>query len=314
MWQRVTSNTPCTICGEPDWCRVDENGFPICNRFMSPFPTKDNGGGWVHYTNRIRVATPKKQYNYTLEHNWKTEQETHDAYMELFSVSSLSDTHKKILEKRGIVSTTWQRKYRSWKEPTKNMEFPPECLGVPGFYQGLEQPVQCNVATGLLIPYRSKRGLITGIQIRIDHVLSKSKYIWLGSHKWPQGTRATARIHWTLGDSGHNPYALYITEGALKADSIDENFCAYAVAMPGISMVNKLCQEMKYWGAIPQRAIVALDQDGNPNTDAAKVQLITGLKQMGVKHIHVLQWEGDYKGVDDAIVGKAKFSLLETQN
>ncbi len=55
LWVRVKRNTPCPICGKPDWCSVAEDGSLVhCMRVESDRPCRSpKVGGWFH-----RLAEP----------------------------------------------------------------------------------------------------------------------------------------------------------------------------------------------------------------------------------------------------------------
>lgn len=98
--------------------------------------------------------------------------------------------------------------------------------GVPGFYQkdGQWTIASSSFTAGIMIPARTRQGLISGFQIRLDVPLKNeddppekdgAKYIWFSSAGKPKGTSSGSPAHF-VGDP--NAGVVYVTEGLLKAD------------------------------------------------------------------------------------------------
>lgn len=69
--------------------------------------------------------------------------------------------------------------------------------------------------TGFLVPVRSMGGLITAMQIRLDHPYDGRKYAWFFNVDYQQGITSGSPVHF-IGQEGQ-AYVL-VTEGPLKAD------------------------------------------------------------------------------------------------
>lgn len=49
-WRRVSKQSPCVVCGKPDWCTVAADGAACCMRVQSNAPAAN--GGWIHRNGR----------------------------------------------------------------------------------------------------------------------------------------------------------------------------------------------------------------------------------------------------------------------
>jgi len=60
-WMKCTKQTPCRICGKPDWCTYTEDAA-CCMRIESPIRARN--GGWIHRLNEkipVPMADPQKK-------------------------------------------------------------------------------------------------------------------------------------------------------------------------------------------------------------------------------------------------------------
>lgn len=147
----------------------------------------------------------------------------HRTYSMLLSILTLSQKHLEDLKGRGLTTIQIEEQnYRSTplfgfrKLAEKLLEEGCTLQGVPGFYQDKEGKWTINFSgknSGFLIPVRSMEGRIQGMQIRLDKVVDKRKYVWFSSANRKMGTSSGSPIH-IIG----NPDAeeIYVTEGPLK--------------------------------------------------------------------------------------------------
>ena len=309
VWTRVTADVPCPICFKPDWCRLNyEKDLVICNRKESYTPCTDNGGGWFHSTQGIYVPPTKAQDTSLPE--YVSKRKLHKAYSNLLDEADyLSPECLKYLEARAIK----KRSLFAWSESVGDLGHDPEEVrGVPGFYRNPEESFsRINLPRNcLLIPFLSIEGCIYGLQAR--HVETK-QYLWVSSRNYPNGTPATVRLHWAFPASVKNYSEIWITEGAIKAESITQNLGHICVGLPGIgavgSAIKDLRQELPHH---PHKMVVALDQDGNPNTDRAREVLFARKAVPGPTF--TAEWPKEFKGVDDAIAGGAEIKTIQVVN
>lgn len=88
--------------------------------------------------------------------------------------------------------------------------------GVPGFYKNAKGSWAAAFpkASGIMFPIPDEAGNYCGIQIRMDHVKSGRKYLWLSSGKYREGASSgSPAAFW--GDMENDEIS--VTEGGLKA-------------------------------------------------------------------------------------------------
>ena len=141
----------------------------------------------------------------------------------LLSSLTLSQKHLEDLKGRGLTERQIEeQRYRSTplfgfrKLAEKLLAEGCTLQGVPGFYQDKTGNWTINFSgnnSGFLIPVRSIDGKIQGMQIRVDKVVDKRKYIWFSSANRKMGTSSGSPIH-MIGDPDSEE--VYVTEGPLK--------------------------------------------------------------------------------------------------
>ena len=129
----------------------------------------------------------------------------HKTYSMLLSSLTLSQKHLEDLKGRGLTERQIEeQRYRSTplfgfrKLAEKLVAEGCTLQGVPGFYQEKTGHWTINFSgknSGFLIPVRSIDGKIQGMQIRVDKVVDKRKYIWFSSANRKMGTSSGSPIH-----------------------------------------------------------------------------------------------------------------------
>lgn len=181
--------------------------------------------------------------------------------------------------------------------------------GVPGFYQkdGQWTIASSTYTAGIMIPARTRQGLISGFQIRLDVPLKNeddppekdgAKYIWFSSAGKPKGTSSGSPAHF-VGDP--NAGVVYVTEGLLKSDIahylMNRSFAATA-GVNNMAQLEFLLKELAENGT--HTIIESEDMDKYRNEAACKGAL--KLHELARKYGMVcrgLNWNPNYKGVDD---------------
>lgn len=181
--------------------------------------------------------------------------------------------------------------------------------GVPGFYQkdGVWTIASSSYTAGILIPARTRTGMISGFQIRLDTPLKNeddlpekagAKYIWFSSAGKPKGTSSGSPAHF-VGDPDAG--VVYVTEGLLKSDIahylMNRSFAATA-GVNNMAQLEVLLKELAENGT--HTIIETEDMDKYRNEAAAKgaLKLYELAKKYGMK-CRGLNWNPNYKGVDD---------------
>ena len=175
-------------------------------------------------------------------------------------------------------------------------------LGVPGFYQAKDEIKFVPFENGILIPILGVTGKIQGFQIRSTRKNTKSKYFALSSGSKEKGCKSETFVH-CIGIKPDTK-AVYLTEGALKAD------VAYALSgIPFLAVLGVKCIKHlpKYLKSYPnlKKVYICYDMDkfSNPNVMQAQKELCQLLIKNGVQPV-ILNWNRDFKGIDDYLLAR----------
>ena len=252
--------------------------------------------------------------------------EIHRTYSALLSLLTLTDTHREHLrtargltdeqiERYGFKSTPPSHMCRTLTERLKRMGCTVQ--GVPGFYindYGKWTVKFYQRTSGIIIPVIEIDGLIHALQIRLDTPIKDpndppekcgAKYLPLSSSGKNMGTGTTSPVHF-VGDPGAS--AVYVTEGALKADichALTGKTFVATIGANNVAALDGLFAKLKRNGV--HRIIEADDMDKFSNQmvnrGAAKI------RQMAENNGLVCQrlvWNPNYKGMDDWLLARRK--------
>lgn len=231
-------------------------------------------------------------------------------YRILLGSLSLSNDHREDLLARGLAPEAIEAgAYRTLPDREKRKaavgalaESLGDLTGLPGLYKTERGTWTLGGLPGLLIPVRDAEGRIVALQNRA--VLDGERaYTWVSSASRASGVSIGAQAHVARplyqrpGDE-----AVYITEGALKADVVASRLGRTAIAVPGFALFGRALLVVD--ALRPKRAIIAFDQDAAEETalrvgEAART---LGL-QLLEREIHpsFAAWEAG-KGIDDALL------------
>ncbi len=307
---RVRKDNLCPVCGHDSYCRLYPD-YVVCNRVESEKPSKYDGGGWVH-GGLLRYACPSVSDSLVAFNRQALCGDPlaspcvlNAAYTRMLSGCKLFANHDSVFSRRGMnIAMAREAGYRSLYGAVDATSYRSCTIGVPGFFD-LATCRAFFVAPGLLIPYRDHLGRITGLQVRPDNPIGKAKYLWVSSRGKPGGTAGKACPHYSFAKQGKLvPRRLWITEGALKADSISHNLTEHAVGIPGTGCVKAM--ERSWCGLFHDYSIVlAMDQDNNPGTAEAERKLSALCR--GV--VYKASWDKPYKGIDDALAADCEITI-----
>ena len=244
--------------------------------------------------------------------------EIHQTLSLLFDMLTLSETHRKNLQSRGLTDDQIDRLgykstpmfYRCQSLTERLINQGCTVQGIPGFYLGDNGKWTVKFytkAAGILIPVRGIDGLIRGAQIRLDIPIKDenedadkegTKYLWLSSSNKNMGVTSGSPVHF-VGD----PFArtIYVTEGSLKADiahcMMNRSFVAVAGAN-NLSQLDPVFSVLAYNGT--NMIVEAHDMDKYNNKmihlGASKIY---GMAQKYGMESRRLTWNPNYKGIDD---------------
>ena len=225
-----------------------------CNEIKDALGHNQSAPAYQVQKKRIEPEEPEIQNAAAVSDDVKNK-----TYTMLFSMLTLSESHRENLLKRGFTEEQIEKNgYKStpvfgFKKLAKRL-MEAGCIveGVPGFY--LEKDGEWSIhftskSSGFMIPIRNLEGMIVGVQIRLDRPYDSRKYMWLSSVNYHMGASSGSPTH-LAGNPGEK--TVYITEGPLKGD------LAYALSgrtfgcVPGANQYANLpafLQQMKALGS-----------------------------------------------------------------
>ena len=241
-------------------------------------------------------------------------------YRRMLASLTLSEHHRKSLEKRGLgeeeidaglyrsVPTTqeeWKRVIADMKSAGVRFE------GIPGFYRKNGEVRSTAFKPGFFIPYFNEQGQILGLQIRYD-VSPKEKgkrYMWFSSRGYENG--CGARNIASFGIPGLMPridsgMTVYVTEGALKsyvANVLDGKHHPF-VAIAGVNCWKQwedVCRTLKANGVTTVIDVFDSDREENPRVMRAIAKLYTIANEQGII-MRRFNWGTQQKGIDDYLL------------
>lgn len=225
------------------WWHVE----PVCESLWRGYKNCQKRDHRSHRENRFQKRdAPQKG------HGKDRDADKHKTYSKLFDMLILADCHKNNLLKRGFTEEQIvENGYKStpvygFRNLTKRLiEEGCTVEGVPGFYKDKdgEWTVYFNrKSSGFMIPVRNIYGLITGVQIRLDHPYEGRKYIWLSSVNFEKGTTSGSPVHF-VGNPGEK--TVFVTEGPLKGDLAHALSGRTFLCVPGVNQSLNLLPVLK---------------------------------------------------------------------
>jgi hypothetical protein len=242
-------------------------------------------------------------------------------YRLLLELLPLLPHHRADLLRRGLSEAVIQRNaYRSLPARPENRlrisgELAKRCdpSGVPGFYINEAGNWDMVSAPGYLIPVRDPKGLIQGMQVRLDNVKNGHKYVWFSSRGRKGGCGAKVWVH-VADPIGKPPEGrVWLTEGPLKADAAACFLGVRFLGVPGATAWSNVLETAKGVGA--KEVVIAYDADQkeNPVVKKAADGLAQELKENGLAVVPA-EWPPEMgKGIDDVCVTLTKERKVVTE-
>lgn len=278
----------------------------------------DNSSAYREICESLKLPLSAPEWNGTSAIHTEPEQkiasldDRDQTYRLMFSLMTLSRTHKKNLINRGLSeSDIFKYGYKSTPAfgfsnlADKLRDLGCQLDGVPGFYQkeGRWLPRFCSNCSGIVIPVLSIDGKIQGAQIRLDRPTGDRKYIWFSSSEKDGGIGAGSPTHF-VGDPADK--VVYITEGPLKATIAHVLSGKTFAAVAGVnqySALEELLIRLKQNGTKTIVETYDMDKATNPNVEKGCLRLL----ELGAKYafeVKRLSWNPVYKGIDDYLYAK----------
>lgn len=347
-YQRVNKKRTCLICGKPDWCSYTPDAkISFCARIITNADRVSRTGWGVFYHEKSLFADaplpfpakppPKKVELAPLE--------IRDfVYRKLIALSPATESdeiingpkglrERKILdfENYGNLPQTQAEREKIAKKIRVliNQNFPDfvrkhksSVAGLPGFWLDktgkiqlwTEKDYSCPM---MLIPYRSKCGLIQACQIRfMSHfpVVNDFRYVWLSVVNKNGSISCGSPLHFASYYDVRLNKPLLITEGALKAETTKK----FKPGCDILATAGVTCSHQEIIAAIQFRPVLmAFDTDYFENIHVARAsaRLINAIfVDSSIKKIQpqikVLSWNSKIKGLDDALLQNLTITYL----
>lgn len=329
----VSERYPCRICGKPDWCAYTINVFgemvlALCQRVSNGSIKQAKDNSYIHVLEekpRIKTVVKKSPKISNPKADISRCNAVYKALLERTQVcnedieekefSALYSYHANQFLERGLGDDTIARNlYASVPDKdtasklVQRLSKDFDLTGIPGFYKDPSGQWQLNTYhKGFYVPFRNHKGLIFGLQIRLDKPVNGKRYVWLSSPNNEGGASSGSPLHFVNVNLIQKTGEIYITEGALKADVIAELHKVGVVAIAGVKTVNAEILTTALKILFPQLVSVylAFDMDFQTNENVQKALLNMEMEFQKWKGLEVktLVWDlKDGKGFDDYLL------------
>jgi DNA primase len=226
----------------------------------------------------------------------------HAAYSALLDQLPLTEAHSLALARRGLGPDAIRGAgYRSLsflaaKRAAKALRerFGPALSRVPGFSG---DPLPVTRSDGILIPVRTREGLIQALQVR---TAEKFKYLWLSSSAASSGTP----VHVPLGVPELVPgRAVRVTEGPLKADVAFHLSGVPTLGVASVTAWKASLAVLRDLGATEVEIAFDMDRKTKDGVAGQLADYRLALGREGFK-ASVLTWPEEHKGLDDWLLAE----------
>jgi len=328
-WIPVTEESPCHVCGKPDWCSVSADGTKgICRRRNHGTGERkvDTSGQdyWLYDLNGHReliLSEGVSQQDGGVSEKADT-QTLDQVYGALLNALNLSHAHRQDLHRRGLTEASIKRSgYRTL--PLKGREalahplverFGGEvCSRVPGLYENEAGRFSIAGSAGMLVPVRDIEGRIVALKIRADEAgegskYSCSKYTYLSSTKYG-GPGPGSQVHVPLHDE-LDLSVVRLTEGEFKAEVATALTGTLTVSMPGVSSWRQALEVARSLGSGVVH--LAFDADAKHNKQVARAlrESYQALKERGFDVVLETWPHSRGKGIDNLLASGHEPTLL----
>lgn len=277
----------------------------------------DNSSAYREICESLRIPLsapePRRQDAARAEETQRASPDVCDqVYRLLFSMLTLSGTHRDALMKRGLSKADIEKygfrstpAFGNFRLTEKLEKLGCHLDGVPGFYRkdGAWLPRFSSNSPGIIIPVLSMDGKVRGAQIRLDQPRGDAKYIWFSSSGMEGGTGSGSPVHFA-GDP--EAKTVYITEGPLKATVAHALSGKTFAAVAGVNQTGglpEIFERLRQNGT--ETVVEAYDMDKETNHNVANgCRKMIGLAAEYGFVTERLSWDPAYKGIDDFLAAK----------
>lgn len=244
----------------------------------------------------------------------------HRVYTKLESIFPLNEANQADLKQRGL-SELEIRHRGYWSAPMSaalgllsafSAERPLISRSVPGVMPG--GSLKIAASSSMMIPVRNADGEVIALQYKPDRRRPGTpKYLWFSSKE--SGVSPGSPCHFALPPAEQEcaPKIVRLTEGPLKADIATAMSGIRTLAIAGVNSWKAGVAGVK--SLSPEFVWLAFDSDAftNPGVARAAVDTYEDLLASGML-VQIETWNGEHKGIDDALVAKAETNVLSIED
>ena len=227
----------------------------------------------------------------------------------------LDTPHKWNLLDRGLSEEVIQENlYKSVPVDTYNilvdklLEKDCDLIGIPGFFTDVNGEIRVNIHNhmcGFFVPVFNEKRQIQGMQIRLDTMDTKRKYMWFSSSERMNGCSSKSPVQISGDVFGSN--AIYVTEGALKGQIAHFLSSKPFAATAGVNQQKELEILFQRLQRESQCKIIVdafdMDDDTNEHVRRGHQNLAWLAHKYGFIPKRIV-WNRQYKGIDDYLLSK----------
>ena len=322
-WVRVSKESPCPICKEPDWCSVSADGSVAkCMRVEEgSFKRKADKNGAAYFLHRLengRQAEGPAPTALDAEVPPAGLDLLHQVYSALLNRLKLTAPHRDNLRGRGLPDEAIDRNgYRTLPVQGRTRiakelreRFGDTLLQVPGFVvkeKSGQRYITIAGAAGMLVPVRYLEGRIIALKVRRDDPGNGPKYFYVSSAN--QGGRGPGSpVHVPLGIA-IPAETVRLTEGELKSDVATVLSGIPTISAPGVSNWRPCLAVLKELVCKTVRLAFDMDARDKPQVGRALLACAEAVTAEGLA-LELEQWDAAHKGIDDLLAAGGKPKVL----
>jgi hypothetical protein len=311
-WLRATPRQPCSICGRPDWCQTSPDGAIVkCMRVVSgSFQTVTDGTGEGYLHRLAECPTrgslqPRRELPPMLP-PIAAPGLTDAVYSRVLDALTLSPDHVADLLRRGLDEQAIVRNgYGTCASADVMSKIVSEAMqrfnvqeGAPGLRSDRDGWTILADSGDLLIPIRDHCWRIVALIRRTND--ETKRYRWVSDGNPSCGTPPHNAEPW----NAEFRRAIYVTEGALKADVIASQLGFTTVGLAGCGSIPAgFAAALRDAYPSVRVAFIAFDADAetNPNVRRGRDRLTQAMLAAGY-HVNLVKWDSHAgKGLDDVL-------------
>ena len=319
-WTRVTTQSPCAVCGKSDWCSYSvDRTFAICRRRDDGTgrPKVDRGGAeyWVYRVGEPIASattwTPAPKPPASRLEPFRL----HQIYASVLESLPLVAADRRALRQRGLDDhEIGVRQYRTFTRAQSRDVLARAlatfgraiCLEVPGIVAEANGDLILAGASGLLVPVRNPRGEIIALKIRRAQAQAP-RYVYLSStHAGGPGPGSPVHVPLHGERVGHT---VRLTEGEIKADVATALDGLLTIAIAGVGTWRRALPVLRALGATTCRLALDSDVRTNPHVARALKNMAQHLTDEGFA-IELERWDPNVKGIDDCLAAGIKPEVI----